>query len=92
MLRGTETPICHPDRLSREVCCLLCTRIWDIRKRMLGRIKLEDYYSLLVFQAGSHEVVTRKGKNVKKVFMSLGKMLKGWGVQVVLSSVLLVGD
>lgn len=28
----------------------------------------------------------------KKVFMSLGRMLKGWGVQVVLSSVLLVGD
>ena len=92
MLRGTETPVCHPDRLSREVCCLLGAHIVDIKKRILGMIQLDDCYTFLVFQAGSHEVATRKGKNVKKVFMSLGKMLKGPGAQVLFSSVLPVED
>lgn len=39
MLRGTKVPICHPDKLSGEICCLLGGHIWDIRKRTLGRIK-----------------------------------------------------
>jgi len=43
----------------------------------------------IVIQAGSQDVAMRKLKNVKKDFASLGNMLKGSGVQVVFSSVLL---
>lgn len=65
--------------------------IWD-RRTTLGRIKLEDYYPHLVLQAGLPEAETREGKKCQGIFMCLGKMLKGLGMQVVLSSVLLVGD
>lgn len=88
VLRGTEVPICLPNNLSIEVCCLLGTYIQDIEKRIPGRIKLEYCYHLLVFQARSHEIATRKQKNIKEDFTSLGKMLKGLGAQVVFSVVL----
>lgn len=52
--------------------------------------KLEDYYSLLLFKAGSQEA-TRKLQNTKNDFISPGKMLKESGAQVVFFSVLPVG-
>lgn len=48
-LRGTEVLICHPGDLSREVCWLPEARIEDMKKRILGMIKLEECYSLLVY-------------------------------------------
>lgn len=53
--------------------------------------KLEDYCSLLLFQAGSQKAAIRKLQNVKKDFLFLGKMMKGLKAQAVFSSVLLVG-
>lgn len=51
-----------------------------------------DYYNpLLFFEAGSHEAATRKLQNIKRRLMSVGKMLKRYGAQVVFS-VLPVGD
>lgn len=41
----------------------------------------DDYYPFLVFQAGSHEAVTRKLKNIKKDFASFEKVLRGSGVR-----------
>lgn len=55
-------------------------------------IKLEDHCPLQDFQARSHKAVTGKLKYVKKDLMSLGKMLKGSGVQAVFSSVLPAGN
>ena len=52
-LRGTEAPICCPDKLSREVCCLLGACVWDIRKRTLGRIKLN------LVRGSAHTLVRR---------------------------------
>jgi len=53
-----------------------------------GRMSREGL-PFIVIQAGSQDVAMRKLKNVKKDFASLGNMLKGSGVQVVFSSVLL---
>jgi len=52
---------------------------------------LEDYYPLLLFQAGSQEAAIRK-QNILKDFMYFGKMLEGLRAPVVLSSVLPAGD
>ena len=92
LLRGTEAPICCPDNLSREVCCLPGACVRDVRKALPQLIKPEDYYPLVVIQVGSREAATRKMRNTKKDFASLGRLLKGSGVQVVFSSVLPLGD
>lgn len=42
----------------------------------------------MVFQVGSLKAVTRKFKNTKKDFASLGRIWKGSGVQVVFSDFL----
>ena len=80
LLRGTEAPICRPDNLSREVCCLPGARVRDVRKALPQLIKPEDYYPLVVIQIGSREAATRKMRYIKKDFASLGRMLKGSGV------------
>lgn len=41
-LRGTEVLICHPENLSSKVCCLPEAHIGDVKKRILGMIKLEE--------------------------------------------------
>lgn len=77
MLGGTEAPIFQLDNVSREVCCLPEACILDIKKSLTDLIKPEDYYLLLVLQAGTHEVAKRKLKNILKNFTSPGRMLKG---------------
>lgn len=73
--------------LSREVCCLPGAYIWDIKKKLPGMTKPEDYSLLLLFQAESQEAATRKFLNVrKKKFMSLGNLLKQLGAQVLFSA------
>lgn len=50
-------------------------------------IKPEDYYPLLVSEAGSRKAVTRELKNIEKDFTTLRNMLKGLRAQAVFSSV-----
>lgn len=64
---------CNLDTVSGEVCCLLGAHIWDIKKKISGMIKLDDYYSLLAFQAGSHEARTKKLKFSKEILCLLGR-------------------
>jgi len=61
-------------------------------RRILGMIKPDNYYPLLVFQAVSHEASIKKSKYIKKDFRFLGKMLRRLRAQVVFSSVLPAGD
>lgn len=65
VLNGNDTLVCCLDNLSKEVCCLPGAHICDIRKRIPGMIKPEDYY-LVVFQAGLCESTTRKLKMYQK--------------------------
>jgi len=90
LLGDSKTPICCPDNLSREVCCLLGSRVRDVKKTLPHLIKQDDYYQLTVIQVGSQDAATRKSKNIRD-FATLGKMLKGSRVQVVFS-VFLIGD
>lgn len=59
--------------------------IQDTNKRLLGLIKPEEYYPLQLLQVGSHEAATRKFQNTARGSMSLGRMLKRLGVQVIFS-------
>jgi len=45
----------------------------DIKKKISGMVKPEDYCPLLVFQAGSHEAATRK-TNKQKMLSSNRKI------------------
>lgn len=57
--------------------------ICDIAKRLPSLVKPENYQKFLLFPVRSNEAVTRRLRNNKRDFMSLGKMLKGLGMQVV---------
>jgi len=46
LLRGTEVPICQPDREAREVCCLLGAKVRDVAERRPQLVKSTDYYPL----------------------------------------------
>ncbi|XP_054044411.1 uncharacterized protein LOC128904316 isoform X1 [Rissa tridactyla] len=87
LLRGAEGPICHPDPLHREVCCLPGARVRDVLDKLPGLANSSDYYPLLVFQVGSDEVGRRSPKSIKRDFRALGRQLKGSGTQVVFSSI-----
>ena len=87
LLRGAEGPICPPDPLHREVCCLPGARVRDVLDKLPDLVNSSDYYPLLVFQVGSDEVGRRSPKSIKRDFRALGQRLKGSGTQVMFSSI-----
>ena len=92
LLRGTEGLICLSDPSHREVCCLPAARMRDAARNITVLDKPSDYYPLLVFCIGNKELGKRSPWATKRDFRALGRLLKGSGAQVVLSSVLSVGD
>ena len=88
---GTEGPICRPDPLHREVCCLPGGRVNDLKAKLPTLVRPKDYYPLLVFQVGSDDITRRSPKAMKRDFRSLGKVIKGSGAQIVFSSIPSVG-
>ena len=91
ILRGVEGPICRPDPLHREVCCLPGGRVNDLKAKLPTLVRPKDYYPLLVFQVGSDDITRRSPKAMKRDFRSLGKVIKGSGAQIVFSSIPSVG-
>ena len=47
----------------------------------------KDYYPLLVFQVGRHDITRRRPKSMKRDFRALGKLIKGSGTQTAFSSI-----
>ena len=92
LLRGTEGLICLSDPSHREVCCLPGAQVRDVARNITRLVRPSDYYPLLVFHMGKEEVDKRSSQAIKRDFRALGRLLKGSGAQVVLSSVLSVGD
>lgn len=87
LLKGTEGPICRPDPVHREVCCLPGARVKDVKRMLPSLVRPSDYYPLLLFQVGSDEVTRRSPRAMKKDFKTLGRLVKGSGAQVVFSSI-----
>lgn len=63
-LRGTEAPICHPDPLSREVCCMpgACK---DEIERLPDPVRPMDFYPLLLFHIVISDMTVSNLKNIK---------------------------
>jgi len=78
LLSGTEGPVCRPDPLLREVCCLPGTSVKDVRRKLPALVQHSGYYPLLIFQIGSYEVATRSPRAMKRHFRAL-RLGKGSG-------------
>ena len=91
ILRGIEGPICRPDPLHREVCCLPGAHVKDLTAKLPALVRPKDYYPLLVFQVGSDDITGRSPKAMKRDFRALGKLVKGLRAQTVFSSIPSVG-
>ena len=72
LLKGAEGPICRPDPLNREICCLLGAQIKDLRKKLPTLVRPSDYYPLLLFQIGCDDIGRTSIKTMKKDFRALG--------------------
>ncbi|GAB0210389.1 hypothetical protein GRJ2_003504700 [Grus japonensis] len=91
LLRGTEAPICRPDRESREVYCLLGAKIQDVAKRVPQLVKSTDYYPLLLFHVGTNDAASQNLGRIKEDYKALGVQVKNIGAQAIFSSILPVG-
>ena len=87
ILRGIEGPICRPDPLHREVCCLPGAHVKDLTAKVPALVRPKDYYPLLVFQVSSDDITRKSPKAMKRDFRSLGKVIRGLGAQIVFSSI-----
>ena len=88
LLRGTEVPICWPDRESREVCCLPGAKVQDVAERVPQLVKSTDYYPLLLFHVGTNDTASRNLGRIKEDYKALGVQAKSIGAQVIFSSIL----
>lgn len=71
---------------SKQSLCLPGSHIHNNKKRLPGLIKPEKYYTFPLFQTRLHKATMWRLKNIKRNFLSLRKMLKGYGAQSSLSS------
>ncbi|PKU28829.1 suppression of tumorigenicity 5 [Limosa lapponica baueri] len=82
LLKGTKVPICHPDRASYKVCCLLGTKVRDVADRVPQTVKNTDYYPLLLFHVGMNDTASQNLGRIKEDYKALGVQVKKIGAQV----------
>ncbi|XP_019345243.1 uncharacterized protein LOC132243289 [Alligator mississippiensis] len=88
LLRGTEGPICHPDPMVCEVCCLPRARIQDIMVMILDLIQPSDHYPLVLIHVGTNDMPGSTPDRIMSDYKALGATLREMGSHVVFSSVL----
>ena len=88
LLRGTEAPICQPDRESQEVCCLLGAKARDVAERVAQLIKSTDHYPLLFFHVGMNDTAIWNLGRIRQDYKALVVQAKSIGAQVIFSSIL----
>lgn len=71
LLQVLEFPICLSDLLSREVCCLLGTRLWDFIERLKRFVQPSCYPLLLLFHVGTNSTAREGLMGVKSDYMAL---------------------
>ena len=71
LLRGTETPICLLDTLSREVYCLLGACVRDATKRLPSLVPSINYCLLLLFHMGTGDRDGSGLRSIKKDYRAL---------------------
>ena len=88
LLRGTETVICRPDKMSREVCCLPGARIHDVTERLTRLIKPSEHHPILLIHVGINDTARRRFWDITRDFEELGRKAKNLNAKVVISSLL----
>jgi len=58
LLRGTEVPVCRPDRKAHKVYCLPGARVREVTERVPQLVKRTDYYPLLLFHVGTKDTTS----------------------------------
>jgi len=91
LLKGTEAPICRPDRESREVCCLPGAKVRDVAERVPQPVKSTDYYPLLLLHVDTNDTASQNLGSIKEDFKALGMKAKSFGAQDIFSFILPVG-
>lgn len=81
----TEAPICHPDPISRQVCCVPGALIRDAAERLP-----DCCYALLVVHMAVSDIESSSLKSIKKDYRALGKVVRGPRAQIVFSLVIQV--
>ena len=87
LLTGAEGPICRPDPLHREVCCLLGAQVKDVRKKLPSIVGPQITIPYCFFRVGSNDIGRTSLRTRKKDFGALGQQVKGSGAQVMFSSI-----
>ncbi|XP_059571010.1 uncharacterized protein LOC132244080 isoform X2 [Alligator mississippiensis] len=88
ILRGTEGPICRQDPSTREVYCLPGAKIRDVKEVIQARIKPTDYCPMVLVHVGTNDAARRTPDHLMADYHALGGVLKGFGAQVLFSSIL----
>lgn len=91
LLHGTERLICHPDRQSCEVCCLLWAKVRDVAERVPQLVRSTDFYPMLLFHVRTHDTASQNLGRIKEDYKDLAVQVKNSGAQVIFSSILPVG-
>lgn len=83
LLRGTEVPICQPDRESPEVCCLPGAKVREAAERVPQLVKSTDYYPLLLFHVGTNDTASQNLGRIGEDYGALGVQVKTIAAQVI---------
>lgn len=75
LLKGTEGPICKPDPLQKEDCCLSGACIRDVKRKLPALIQPLDL--LLIFQVVDEEDSRQGLRAIKRDFRAFGQVVKG---------------
>ena len=90
LLQGTEAPLCQAGLSCREVCCLPGAQVWDVVEGLL-KLASPQTTTPCCYSLWAQTILLGETWRVSKVITELcGKVVKGLGAQVVLSSILLV--
>ena len=88
--RHSQAPICRPDTLSREVCCLPGACIRDVTKKLPSLVQPTLYCPPLLFHAGTRDTARSSLRSIKKDYRALEVAMRDSTERVVFSSVLQV--
>ena len=85
LLRGSEVPICRPDRESREVCCLLGAKVRDVAR---GCHNLSRAQTTIHWYRDTNDTSGQNLGRIKEDYKALRVQVESIGVQVIFASIL----
>jgi len=90
LLRDMEPPICQPDALSREACCLQGSLVRVVTERLPSLVQSTDSTTICYYSFTWTPVIQTRSslRSTKKDYRALGMVLKDFSAQTDFSAVL----